>query len=185
MLAEGEHDRASELQRLVDQGDVGPLRAFVENLTIEELESSFGLAINYADLEPYYARKMLGQIGRLYLDFLVEEKTKKRRKELAEKIRCLFKTYFLCMFDFTTSGHKFITKSRRGSAYLMIHKVLEHENIIELADELRTKNERLSNSAIAKILRQKHGITLAESTIRNIIKKRKASDKTVEDPFQL
>ena len=34
MLAEGEHDRASELQRLVDQGDVGPLRAFVENLTL-------------------------------------------------------------------------------------------------------------------------------------------------------
>ena len=97
MLAEGEHDRASELQRLVDQGDVGPLRAFVENLTIEELESSFGLAINYADLEPYYARKMLGQIGRLHLDFLVEEKTKKRRKELV---------YLLAKYTKPSAGHR-------------------------------------------------------------------------------
>ena len=60
-------------------------------------------------------------------------------------------------------------------------KLAEHKHIKELADKIAQNNPKLSKSAIAKHLKRKHDIKLAESTIRNIIRDREIPEDT--DPF--
>jgi hypothetical protein len=57
----------------------------------------------------------------------------------------------------------------------------EHKHIKELADKMAQNNPKLSKSVIAKHLKRKHDIKLAESTIRNIIRDREIPEDT--DPF--
>ena len=70
---------------------------------------------------------------------------------------------------------------QEGSRDLQLKTEAEHDNLRKIADEVAQGNPKLSKSAIAKILKRKHGIKLAESTIREIIRDREIKEDT--DPF--
>ena len=93
------------------------------------------------------------------------------------------RTYLEQTHHYTEAGYKVVRASQDGRLNLLTKTLAEHEHIKELADKIAQNNPKLSKSAIAKILKRNHDITLAESTIRDIIRDREIKEDTDQFPF--
>ena len=91
------------------------------------------------------------------------------------------RAYFGETYRYTESGYRAASAGQEGSWDLRLKTDAEHDNIRKIANEVAQGNPQLSKSDIAKTLKRKHGIKLAESTIGEIIRDRKIKEDT--DPF--
>ena len=173
-------ERSDELRNILDESKKTELSEYLNRFTADEISEFFGmLVVQVEDLEwtTYYLKVMTVNCLRQ----LVDARTKREKKDLARKIALIMRTYFVETHRYTEAGYKVVRASQDGRHHLLDKKLAEHKHIKELADKMAQNNPKLSKSVIAKHLKRKHDIKLAESTIRDIIRDREFAEDT--DPF--
>ena len=173
-------ERSDELRIILDESSETELFEYINQFTADEIGKFFGMLLIQID-DPAQATKYLRAMINNCLSQIVDARTKRERKDLSNKTIQIMQAYFGQTYRYTESGYKVLQASQRGWLNLKMKTVMEHEHIKELADKIAQNNPKLSKSAIAKHLKRKHDIKLAESTIRNIIRDREIPEDT--DPF--
>ena len=173
-------ERSDELRNILDESSETELFEYINQFTADEIGKFFDMLLIQID-DPEQATKYLRAMINNCLYQIVDARTKREKKDLARKIALIMRTYFVETHRYTEAGYKVVRASQDGRHHLLDKKLAEHEHIKELADKIAQNNPKLSKSAIAKILKRKHDIKLAESTIRNIIRDREIAEDT--DPF--
>ena len=173
-------ERSDELRNILDESSETELFEYINQFTADEIGKFFDMLLIQID-DPEQATKYLRAMISNWLYQIVDARTKREKKDLARKIALIMRTYFVETHRYTEAGYKVVRASQDGRHHLLDKKLAEHEHIKELADKIAQNNPKLSKSAIAKILKRKHDIKLAESTIRDIIRDREIAEDT--DPF--
>ena len=173
-------ERSDELRNILDESKKTELSEYLNRFTADEISEFFGMLLIQID-NPEQATRYLRAMIDNCLYQIVDARTKRERKDLSNKTIQIMRTYFERTYRYTESGYKVGQASQDGKLNLKNKTVMEHEHIKELADKIARNYPKLSKSAIAKILKRKHDIKLAESTIRNIIRDREIPEDT--DPF--
>ena len=173
-------ERSDELRNILDESKKTELSEYLNRFTADEISEVFSmLAVQVEDptWTTYYLKVMIVNCLRQ----IVDARTKRERKDWSNKTIQIMQAYFGQTYRYTESGYKVLQASQRGWLNLKMKTMMEHEHIKELADKMAQNNPKLSKTAMAKILKRKHDIKLAESTIRNIIRDREIAEDT--DPF--
>ena len=173
-------ERSDELRSILDESGETELFEYINQFTADEIGKFFDMLLIQID-DPAQATKYLRAMINNCLSQIVDARTKRERKDLSNKTIQIMQAYFGQTYRYTESGYKVVRASQDGRHHLLDKKLAEHKHIKELADKIAQNNPKLSKSAIAKILKRKHDIKLAESTIRNIIRDREIPEDT--DPF--
>ena len=173
-------ERSDELRNILDESKKTELSEYLNRFTADEISEFFGMLVVQVE-DPTWTTYYLKVMTVNGLRQIVDARTKREKKDLARKIALIMRTYFVETHRYTEAGYKVVRASQDGRHHLLDKKLAEHEHIKELADKIAQNNPKLSKSAIAKILKRKHDIKLAESTIRNIIRDREIPEDT--DPF--
>ena len=173
-------ERSDQLRNILDESKKTELSEYLNKFTADEVSEFFGMLLIQID-NPEQATRYLRAMINNCLNQIVDARTKRERKDLSNKTIQIMRTYFEQTHRYTEAGYKVVQASQDGRLNLLNQKLAEHEHIKELADKIAQNNPKLSKSAIAKILKRKHDIKLAESTIRDIIRDREFAEDT--DPF--
>ena len=177
-------ERSDELRSILDESSEAKLSEYINQFTADEIGNFFDMLLVMLlelDNDLPTATKYLQVMTKNCRHQIVDARTKRERKDLSDKTIQIMRTYFEATHRYTEAGYKVVRASQDGRHHLLDKKLAEHEHIKELADKIAQNNPKLSKSAIAKILKRKHDIKLAESTIRNIIRDREIAEDT--DPF--
>ena len=177
-------ERSDELRNILDQTSKTELFEHIKQFTADEIGNIFGmLLVKLLELNNDLpkATKYLQVMTKNCRHQIVDARTKRERKDLSNKTIQIMRIYLEQTHHYTEAGYKVVQASQDGRLNLLTKTLAEHEHIKELADKIGQKNPNLSKSAIAKILKGKYDIELAESTIRDIIRDREIAEDT--DPF--
>ena len=177
-------ERSDELRSILDESSEAKLSEYINQFTADEIGNLFDMLLVMLlelDNDLPTATKYLQVMTENCLHKLVDARTKRERKVLSNKTTQIMRTYFERTYRYTESGYKVVQASQDGRLNLKNKTVMEHEHIKELADKIAQNYPKLSKTAIAKHLKRKHDIKLAESTIRDIIRDREIAEDT--DPF--
>ena len=174
-------ERSDELRNILDESRKTELSEYINKYTADEIGNVFDMLLIVKLDDVRKAAKYLKAITDNCLNQMVDARTKREREDLSNKTIQIMRTYFERTYSYTEKGYKAAIGSEDGRLNLLNKTVAEDEHINELAKKIAQSNPKLSKSAIAKILKRKHGIKLAESTIREIIRDRKIKEDT--DPF--
>ena len=174
-------ERSDELRNILDESRETELSEYINKYTADEISEFFDMLLTVMWDDVWKATKYLRAITDSCLNQMVDARTKREREDLSNKTIQIMRTYFERTYSYTEKGYKAARASEKGRLNLLNKSVAEGEHINELAKKIAQDNPKLSKSAIAKILIRKHGIKLAESTIRNIIRDREIKEDT--DPF--
>ena len=179
-------ERSDELRNILDESSETELSEYINQFTADEIGDIFGMLLvmllEVQDDLPK-ATKYLQVMTKNCRHQIVDARTKRERKDLSNKTIRIMRTYFEATYRYTETGYKVVQASEDGRLNLLNKTVAEHEHIKELAEKIAQNNPKLSKLAIAKILKRKHDITLAESTIREIIRDREIKEDTDQFPF--
>jgi len=174
-------ERSDELRSILDESRETELSEYINKYTADEISDFFGMLLSVMWDDVWKATKYLRAITDSCLNQMVDARTKREREDLSNKTIQIMRTYFKSTYSYTEKGYKAARAGEKGSWDLQTKTMAEHDNIRKIADEVAQGNPQLSKSAIAKILKRKHGIKLAESTIREIIRDWEIKEDT--DPF--
>ena len=164
-------DDGARLKTLLEQSNEEGLLELILELNDKDLLNATGYL--FYDEHPRFAHKYFPVLTNLCLHEIVKAKSKKIRERLSVKFRKILYAYFADMNKYTEAGYDSVTGGEWGTSSLQIGTMRNHKRIRKLAKTIGDRNKNLSKTAIAKILKSTHDITLAESTIRNIIRDRK------------
>ena len=173
-------ERSDELRNILDESSETELSEYINQFTADEISEVFGMLVVQVE-DPTWTTYYLKVMTVNCLRQIVDARTKREKKDLARKIALIMRTYFEATHRYTEAGYKVVRASQDGRHHLLDKKLAEHKHIKELADKIAQNNPKLSELDIAKHLKRKHDIKLAESTIRNIIRDREFAEDT--DPF--
>ena len=174
-------ERSDELRSILDESRKTELSEYINKYTADEIGNVFDMLLIEKWDDVRKAAKYLKAITDNCLNQMVDARTKQERKDLSNKAIQIMRTYFERTYRYTESGYRAAMAGQEGSWDLQLKTMAEHDNLRKIADEVAQGNPKLSKSAIAKILKRKHGIKLAESTIREIIRDWEIKEDT--DPF--
>mgnify|MGYP001041496405 CR=1 FL=1 len=144
----------------------------------------FGMLLSVEWDDVRKATKYLRAITDNCLHQIEDARTKRESKDLSNKTIQIMRTYFEHTYRYTESGYRAASAGQEGSWDLILKTDAEHDNIRKIANEVAQGNPQLSKSDIAKTLKRKHDIKLAESTIREIIRDREIKEDTDPFPFE-
>ena len=174
-------ERSDELRSILDESRESELSEYINKFTADEISDFFSMLLSVMWDDVRKATKYLRAITDSCLHQIEDARTKRERRDLSNKIIRVMRTYFEHTYSYAEKGYKAARAGQEGSWDLRLKTMDGHEKVRKIADQVAQGNPQLSKSAIAKILKRKHGIKLAESTIRGIIRDREIKEDT--DPF--
>jgi len=152
---------------LVEEERQEDLGLVVECLTADRLENALGFIFSHSDTG--HSERVLHDVSVLLRHRLVLARKANERKALSGKWFVTIKAYVFSTRKWVDRGHRHASASEEGTNNLVLNTQRLKERVVELGKGIKTNNPQLSRQAIARIIKDKHGVKRSLSTLRRYL----------------
>ena len=168
---------AGLISDLVEEERQEDLDLVIECLTADRLEDALGVIFHNSG--PVDLEAVLHNVSVLLRARLVLARKASERKALSEKWFATIKVYVFSTRRWIDRGYRHASASEDGTHNLVLKTRHLKERVVKLGSEIKANNPQLSRQAIARIIKDKHGVKRSLSTLRRYLTPTRPSDPTL------